>query len=128
MAIAGYLEQPIIKTAGGVIVLDALNEAGSLIVIAGAVATILRLPPLVSPEQDHRFVILNTVDQNLTILPPLTAGYVGASLTLGAFNNLNAASLAYTTASSKIGAICSCRSYAGKWWITNSSAAVPTIT
>ena len=128
MTIAGYLEQPIIKTAGGVIVLDALNEAGSLIVIAGAVPTILRLPPLVSPEQDHRFVFMNTTDQNLTILPPLTAGYVGASMTLGAFNNLNAVSLTYSTAGNRIGAICSCRSFAGKWWITNSSAAIHTIT
>lgn len=127
MSIGAYLEQPIFKTAGGTIQLDGPSESGSLIVVAGTGATTLRLPPLVSSEQDHRFTILNTTDQNLTIVPPSTAGYVGASLTLGTFNNLAAVSFAFTTSGNKIGAVATARSINGKWWIINDSQATATI-
>lgn len=125
--LGSYLEQPIIKTAGGIIQLDGINESGSLIIAAGTVATSFRLPPITSPEQDFRFTFYNIVDQNMVILPPLTAGYVGASLTLGAFNNLAANSVSFSTASQKIGAIASARSVGGKWWIVSNGVATATI-
>lgn len=128
MSIGAYLEQPIAKNSGGTIQLDGTTESGSIIIVGGPVATILRLPPITSPEQDFRFTFLNTVDQNLTILPPSTAGYVGASLTLGTFNSLNAASFAFTTAGNRIGAVATCRPWQGKWWIINGSQATATIT
>jgi len=119
MSTGSYLEQPIYKTAGGTIQLDGPGESGSLIVAAGTGATSFRLPPITSPEQDFRFTFLNSVDQNMAILPPSTAGYVGASLTLGTLNNLAAASVTYSTSSQKIGAQCVARSLNGKWWVTN---------
>ena len=128
MSIGGYLEQPVIKTAGGTIVLDGPGEGGSLIVVAGAAATTLRLPVITSPEQDFRFTVLNTVGQNLTILPPLTSGYVGASLTIGSFNNLAVASVAFSTAGNLIGACASIRSISGKWWLINVSVNTMTLT
>jgi hypothetical protein len=123
MSIGAYLEPPIIKTAGGTQQLDAL-EAGSLIVAAYAGTSSFRLPPITSPEQDFRFTFLNTVDQNMAILPPSTAGYVGASTTLGTLNNLAAASVTFSTSSQKIGAVATARSIQGKWWVSNNSDAM----
>jgi hypothetical protein len=81
------------------------------------------LPPITSPDQDFRFTFLNTVDQNMAILPPSTKGYDNASLTLGTLNNAAAASVTYSTNSQKIGAVASARSIAGKWWVVNSTNA-----
>lgn len=125
--IGGYLEPAFTKTAGGTIQLDIVNEGGSLIIAAGASATSFRLPPLSSPEQDGRFTFFNLVDQNMAILPPLTAGYVGASLTLGCFNNLSAASLTFSTSSQKIGAVAQARAIGGKWYVVSSGVATATI-
>ena len=122
MSVGGFLEPPIIKTAGGTIQLDK-SEAGSLIVAAFAGATSFRLPPITSPTQNFRFAFLNSVDQNMAILPPLTAGYTGASLTLAALNNLAAVSCTYLTAAQKIGAVLSVRSIGGKWWVSNNTDA-----
>ena len=124
MSIGSYTEPPVVKTAGGTIQLDAVSEGGSLIIAAGTAATSFRLPPIVSPKQDLRFTFLNTVDQNMAILPPSTAGYSGASLTLGTLNNLAAASVTYSTSSQKIGAVASARSINGKWWVSNNSDAM----
>ena len=122
MSIGGFVEPPIIKTTGGTIQLLG-SESGSLIVAAFAGLTSFRLPPIASPSQNHRFTFLNTVEQNMAILPPLTAGYVGASLTIGALNNLNAVSCTYQTASQRIGAVLSVRSIGGKWWVSNNTDA-----
>lgn len=122
MSLGAYLEPNITKTAGGTIQLAA-DEAGSLIIAAGASATSFRLPPITSPDQDFRFTFLNTVDQNMAILPPSTKGYDNASLTLGTLNNAAAASVTYSTNSQKIGAVASARSIAGKWWVVNNTDA-----
>ena len=126
MSIGAYLEPHIVKTAAGTIQIDAL-EAGSLIIAAGASATSFRLPPITSPEQDFRFTFLNTVGQNMAILPPLTAGYPGAPLTLLTFNNLTAASLTYSTGGNLIGACATARSINGRWHVINSSQNTATI-
>lgn len=118
MSSGAFLETPILKTAGGAIQL-VNGEGGALIVAAGASATSFRLPPLTSATQDMRFTFLNSVDQNMAILPPSTKGYDGASLTLGTLNNLAAASVTYSTSSQKIGAQAVARAIAGKWWVTN---------
>ena len=127
MSIGAYLEPNVTKTAGGTIQIDLVNECGSLIIAAGAAATSFRLPPLTSPEQDARFTFFNTVNQNMAILPPATAGYSGASLTLGTFNNLTAASVTFSTASNLIGACATATAIGGKWYVINSSQATATV-
>lgn len=126
MSLGAYLEPPIIKTAGGTQLLDIL-EAGSLIVAAGAAATSFRLPPVTSPEQDARFTFLNTVGQNMAILAPSTAGYVGAPTSILTFNNLAAASLTFSTANQLIGACATARTINGRWHVINSSQNTATI-
>jgi hypothetical protein len=125
--LGSYTEQPITKTAAGTIQIDLVSECGSLIIAAGGSATSFRLPPLTSSEQDARFTFFNIVDQNMVILPPSTAGYSGASLTLGAFNNLAAASVTFSTSSQKIGAIASARAIGGKWYVVTQGVATATI-
>lgn len=122
MSMGGFHEPPIIKTTGGVVQLLS-SESGSVIVAAFAGATSFRLPPIASISQNHRFTFLNTVDQNMAILPPLTSGYVGASLTLGALNNAAAASVTFLTAGQRIGASISVRAINGKYWVTNNTNA-----
>jgi hypothetical protein len=126
MAIGGYLEPAIIKTAGGTIQL-ASDEAGSLVVAAGSVATSFRLPPINSVDQDFRFTFLNSVGQNMAILPPLTTGITNGILTLLTFNNLTAASLTYSTGGNLIGACATARSVNGRWVVINSSQNTATI-
>ena len=126
MSLGAYLEPPIIKTAGGTQQLDVL-EGGSLIVAAGPSASTFRLPPISSPEQDLRFTFLNTVGQNMQILPPLTRGYEGAVLTLLTFNNAAAASLTFSTANQLIGACATARTINGRWHVINSSQNTATI-
>jgi hypothetical protein len=120
MSIGAYVEPAIVKTAGGTIQLDIL-EAGSLIVAAGTTATSFRLPPIPAASSGYRFTFFNSVDQNMAILPPSTAGYVGAALTIGTLNNASAASVTYSTSSQKIGACCSVKAVGGKWWLVNDS-------
>ena len=122
MSLGGFVEPPITKTTGGAVQLLG-SESGSLIIAAFAGVTSFRLPPITSPTQNHRFTFLNSVDQNMAILPPSTAGYVGASLTLGALNNLNAASVTFQTAAQRIGAVLTVRSINGKYWVSNNSDA-----
>jgi hypothetical protein len=63
----------------------------------------------------------------MVILPPATAGYSGASLTLGCINNLAAASLTFSTSSQKIGAVASARAIGGKWYLVSNGVATATI-
>lgn len=126
MSLGAYLEPPIIKTAGGTQQLD-ISESGSLIVAAGSAASSFRLPPLTSPDQDARFTFLNTVGQNMAILAPATAGYVGAPTSILTFNNLAAASLTYQTANQLIGACATARAVNGRWHVINSSQNTATI-
>lgn len=126
MSLGAYLEPPIIKTAGGTQQLD-ITESGSLIVAAGATASSFRLPPLTSPEQDARFTFHNMVGQNMAILAPATAGYVGAPTSILTFNNLAAASLTYSTGGQLIGACATARAINGRWHVINSSQNTATI-
>jgi len=115
MGLGVFLEPQIAKNTGGTIQLR--PDECNFITVAAAVATTLRLPAPVSPADNLHFVIHLQTDQNLTILPPLVAGYTGASLTMGGLNNLAIASAAYSTATQRIGAILECRTIGGKWWI-----------
>ncbi len=126
MAIGGYLEPTINKTAGGTIQLIS-DEAGSLILASGTVATSFRLPPINSVDQDFRFTFLNMVGQNMAILPPLTTGVTNGILTLLTFNNLVANSLTFSTAGNLIGAVATARSVNGRWVVINSSQNTVTI-
>jgi hypothetical protein len=126
MGLGVFLEPAISKNAGGTIQLLPVDEG--FITVAAAAATTLRLPVLGSPADNMHFIIHLQTDQNLTILPPLVAGYPNASLTMGGFNNLAIASVAFTTAANRIGAVVGCRSIQGKWWIQNASPNTMTIT
>lgn len=126
MALGGYLEPTITKTAGGTIQI-VNDEAGSLIVAAGPAATIFRLPPINSIDQDYRFTFYNLVGQNMTIVPPLTTGITNGILTLITFNNLAANSLSFSTAGNLIGACVTARSINGRWCVHNSSQNLATI-
>jgi len=125
MALGIFLEPPTPKNTGGTIQLLAVEA--NLITVAAAVATTLRLPAPGSPADILHFVIHLQTDQNLTILPPLVAGYTGAPLLMAGFNNLAINSAAFTTVASRIGAVFECRTINGRWWIQNSSPNVMTI-
>jgi len=125
MGLGVFLEPRIAKNTGGTIQLR-VDEC-NFITVAAAVATTLRLPAPVSPADNLHFVIHLQTDQDLTILPPLVAGYTGAPLTMAGFNNLAIASAAFTTAANRIGAVFQCRTINGRWWIQNSSPNTMTI-
>jgi hypothetical protein len=125
MGLGVFLEPPTAKNTGGTIQLR-VDEC-DFITVAAAAATTLRLPAPVSPADNLHFVIHLQTDQDLTILPPLVAGYTGAPLLMAGFNNLAIASAAYTTAANRIGAVFECRTINGRWWIQNASPNTMTI-
>jgi hypothetical protein len=125
MGLGVFLEPAIPKNTGGTIQLR--SDECNFITVAAAVATTLRLPAPGSPADNLHFVIHLQRDQDLTILPPLVAGYTGAPLLMAGFNNLAIASAAYTTAANRIGAVFECRTINGRWWIQNASPNTMTI-
>jgi hypothetical protein len=125
MGLGVFLEPTIPKNTGGTIQLLPVEEG--FITVAASVATTLRLPAPCSPADNLHFVIHLQTDQNLTILPPAVVGYTGAPALMAGFNNLEIASVAFTTAANRIGAVVECRTIQGRWWIQNSSPNTMTI-